>query len=404
MQPKALDDIKVVELPGFVSGPYCGKLLADLGAEVIKVEPPTGDRTRRAGPFPQDAPHQERSGLFLYLNTNKLGVTLDLTTATGRDILRKLAAEADVVVETYPPGWLESHGLGYDDLRAVNPRLILTSITPFGQTGPYKDYKGTDLIIQHLGGFGLGVPGRVEDPSMPPLRAAVRQADYLSGIIGAMSTLHALFARDKDGIGSHVDVSSQDAVASMVFGNVGAYEYEGKMPPRLKSDGSPIGTVLMASCKDGMFCFVIGQERMWKDWVEVMGNPAWAFEDRFKDRVARLKNFEAFEQAVSGWAQQHTKDEIYRMAQAKRIPITPVNTMAEVLHSPQIASSDYLEEVVHPVAGPVTLPGAPYKLTETPWRVDRPAPTLGQHNEDAYCRRLGFSREELVKLREAAVI
>ncbi len=190
----ALYDLKILEYAQFISGPYCAKLMADLGAEVIKVEAPgLGDRARRYGPFPQDIPHPEKSGLFIYLNSNKKGITLDLHTTTGMKIFKELVRWADILVENNPPQFMKRLRLNYETLKEVNPRLIMISITPFGLTGPYRDYKTTELITFHMSGLGYETPGSVDDPEKePPLKAAGHQASFLGGTMGALLTLFAL--------------------------------------------------------------------------------------------------------------------------------------------------------------------------------------------------------------------
>ena len=400
----ALSDLKIIELADFITGPYCAKVLADLGAEVIKVEPPTGDTARRWGPFGNDVPHPERSGLFLYLNTSKLGVTLDIDTGTGRDLLRRLVATADIIVENYPPGWIEDRGLGYDALSAENPGLIMTSITPFGQTGPYREFLATDLVSLQTGGLGYGIPGDIEDPQLPPLKACGEQAEFLAGMMGALATMHAVFAREQDGRGSHVDVSTQAAVACGNFGNVATYDYEGRVPSRLRAEGSQGTTAITFSCKDGDACFVLMEERQWRDWVDVMGKPDWTTDPRFRDHEARMQNREALEAFLGDWCRQYTKAEVYRLAQAKRIPIMPIHTMDEVVRSPQLQARGFFRELRHPIAGNITYPGAPYQFSETPWQFTEAAPTLGQHNELVFGERLGYPRESLVRLRQAGIV
>ena len=216
-----------------ISAPYCTKILAHMGAEVIKVEPPQGDEARRLGPFPGGDPHPEKSGLFLALNANKYGVTLDLTTADGAKALKNLAANADIVVENPPPVSLDSHGLGYETLKSINPGLIFTSVTPFGNRGPYKDFKATDLILYHMSGHAHGLLGPVEDPdSNPPIRAGGHQAELVGGMAAATATLIALYRKRMTGKGCRIDISSFEAMVNQLISGLANCTYGRPAPPR----------------------------------------------------------------------------------------------------------------------------------------------------------------------------
>lgn len=396
----ALDDVRVVEYGQQIAVPYCGKLLADLGAEVIKVEPPfNGDACRKRGPFLADIPGPERSGLFLYLNANKRGITLNVEKATGKEIFRKLIKNADILLEDTMPGKLGSLGLGYQNLKNTNPALVMSSVTPFGQTGPYKDYKGSDLIAWHMGGLGFVTPIHTGTPDKEPLRV-MQMASFLAGMTAASATMTALYVQRATGKGQQVDVSRLEAV----FDCLGYYywPYEHRSPTRVsKFATAPVGFL---RCKDG-WVFVVGiEDHHWQAIVEMMGNPDWAKVDLFKDRFARAENWESLEPLMVEWSKQYTRVEITAMAKARKIPLGPVNSVAEVRQSAQLKERGFFTDWEHPVAGKLTCPGAPYKLSQTPWSVRRPAPALGQHNEEVYCRELGYSREELVKMYEVGIV
>ena len=232
MADSALSGLKVVELGDFIAAPYCAKLMADMGAEVIKIEPPgLGDSARRYGPFPNDEPHSERSLLFAYMNTSKLGITLDVTKPLGKRVFRELLKDADVLVEANPPKTMEELGLDYDSIKDVNPGLIVTSITPFGQTGPYRDYKATELVSFHIGGIGYPTPGDVVNPdTSPPMKAPGHQADIMAGVTGASASMTALFAREFTGEGQHIDVSEQETLLR-ASGNAWSRTCIGGRPP-----------------------------------------------------------------------------------------------------------------------------------------------------------------------------
>ena len=369
MQTGALSDLKVIELGNLVSAPFCAKLLASLGAEVIKVERPgTGDDARKAGPFLRDIPHPERSGLFLYLNTDKMGITLNLDTKTGRSMFQALIKDADILVENNPPRAMQQLGLGYDLLKEINSKLIMTSITPFGHSGPYSDYKATDLISFHASGLGYITPRpAAEEPAGEPLRVKGHFADFMAGLDAAAGTMCALNERDRTGIGQHLDISEQ-------------------------------------ACKDGYIDIQCNTQDHWQGLVELMGDPDWAHLEIFKDQLTRGENWDVLQPLISNWLMEQPKQEFYRSAQAKGVPVAPVNTLEELIKSDQLAARGFFVEMEHPNAGTVKYPGSPLKLSRTPSRVARRAPLLGEHNEVIYCGRLGYSRQDLVKMRNAGVI
>ncbi len=406
MENGALSDLKIVELGRLISGPYCAKLLGDLGAEVIKVEKPgMGDEARRREPFLHDEPHPEKSGLFLYLNTNKLGVTLNLESKTGRDIFHRLVKQADILVENVPPAVMQERGLQYDDLKEVNPKLIMTSITPFGQTGPYRNYRATELISYHMGGIGYSTPGVVDNPAEePPLRAGGQLADFMAGIAGAVATMCAVFYRQATGAGEHIDVSTQEAVASFARTGVTEYLYSNQVYGRARGARPFVGFGGILPCKDGYVNLSPSQDHHWDGLVRLMGNPEWAQDERFKNRDSRREHGDEIRAHLEEWTKGQSKEELAEAAQRLGFPGAPVYTMDEALRAEHLVAREFLVEIDHPEAGRIHYPGAPFKLLGTPWHVVRAAPLLGQHNEDVYCKRLGYSREELVRLRESGVI
>lgn len=406
MVVRALSGLKVIEWSEFVSGPYCGKLLADLGAEVIKIERPhVGDKARRWGPFPQGIPHGEKSGLFLYLNTNKLGVTLNVRTTSGAEIFKELIGQADVLVENNPVSEVNELGLGYESLKEVNPRLVMTSIAPFGQSGPYRDYKSCDLVTFHMSGMAFINPSDgVEDiESMPPLRGPDYQAGLMAGLSGAIATMSAVFATQMNGAGQHVDVSEQEAMASIMRRELGVYTVEGMGWTRQKGTQPGMASDIY-ECSDGLVYLICFHDRTWDSWVEFMGNPDWASSELFADQTLRRENWDAAKAMIEEFTREHTVGEIVSACEARRIPCKPVNSAEAVVHSELLEGRHYFADVDHKEAGKVKMPGAPYKLSETPWSVESPAPLLGQHNQEVYCGRLGYSKEELVVLREGGAV
>jgi len=406
MQNGALSGLKIVELGHLVSGPYCAKLLADLGAEVIKVEEPgVGDEARRREPFLHDKADPERSGLFLYLNTNKLGVTLSLKSKTGREILHKLVKEADVLVENNPPSIMEECGLQYESLKGINPRLIMTSITPFGQSGPYRDYKATELISYHIGGLGYITPPVVEAVEQyPPLKAGGQLADFCTGTTAAVATMVAVFYREATGLGQQVDVSEQEAVASFFRSAFSAYSYTKTTQGRSREARRPAGVERILACSNGYISFAPIQEDHWQRLLEMIGGSELAQDERFKDAAGRREHGEELTRVIGEWTRQHTKEEVADLIQGADFPGVPVQDVNEAVDWDHFAARDFFVDIDHPKVGKLRYPRGPYVFSKTPWRASRPAPLLGQHNEDIYCGRLGYSKEQLIRLRSAGVI
>ncbi|MDD5126968.1 MAG: CoA transferase [Dehalococcoidales bacterium] len=397
-----LDDVRIVEYGESISAPYCSKLLADLGAEVIKIERPvSGDVMRRRGPFLDDIQGPDRSGVFLYLNSNKYGVTLDIEKPTGRDILRKLLKDADVFIEDTRPGTLDTLGIGAKDLKALHPALIVTSVSPFGQNGPYKKYRGADLISWHMGGPGYVTPHWIGTAKQEPLKA-MQTASFVAGISAAIAVMTALNARDKTHRGQQVDVSQLESTITM-FGYCLAYwPYEHRSDTRVSKPA--IAPENFIQCKDGWVCMRVVEEHHWKTFVEAIGNPDWASHGLFDNMYQRAEHWESLQPLLTSWAMEHTKKEIFDLAKRVSIPIGPLYSMEEVVSNPQLTERDYFVEIMHPEVGKLTYPGAPYKLNNNPWQMRLPAPKLGQHNVDIYGGRLGYTKEELVKLYECGII
>ena len=401
----ALKGLKVVELCTMHAGPYCGKVLADMGAEVIKVEPPpSGDPTRRLGPFPQDIPHQERSGAFFYLNTNKLGITLNVSSPTGQHILRQLLQQADVFIEDWPPGALDALNLGYEALSQTHPALVVTSITPFGQTGPYRDYKAYPLNTFHAGGEGYTLPGGMGwslFSDRPPLQVAGSAGEHYAGLMAAFATLIALFGRTVTGRGQYVDVSKQETLMNLTKRTVEQYPNEGHIESRATAMFQVGGTF---QCKDGFVLLLINTDGMWTGLVELLGNPEWALREEYANRTGRAADGKVINAKIAEWTMFHTKDEIYHQGQAHGIAVTPYLTPEEVYASPQLGYRGYFVDVDFPGVGAIAMATAAYSSSKTPWTLRRPAPILGKHNQEVLCQRLGYSREDVVRLRACGII
>ena len=405
MTQTALDGLKIVELGDFISAPLCVKILADLGAEVIKIETPrVGDESRRYGPFPNDVPDGERSGLFLYMNANKRGVTLDPHKATGKEIFHALIADADVLVENLQPDAYDALGLDYDKLSEINPGLVMTSISSFGRSGPYASYKGYDLTSWH----GSGVAHRwLGEPGQMPLQGAWYHANHWGGIFGATATLIALTGRDLTGEGQHVDVAETDCLTTQILGyrSVTEYYLEGLTESRQGSavqGGSPSG---LFRCKDGYIYIMALEEHHWEGVKAAMGHPEWANDTKFQGPVwDRTEHAPELARNVQPWLDAHTKEELFTVLQANRVPAGPLYNAGDIMHHPHLAARGFTCEVEHPLLGRLPMPGKPYDLPATPWRIRHAAPQLGQHNTEIYAGDLGFSMVDLTDLRRTGII
>jgi len=403
MQERALSDLKVLEYGEFINGPYCAKLMGDMGAEVIKIEEPgSGDEARRHEPFYGNVPHAERSGLFLYLNTSKLGITLNLKTATGAELFKQLVKNADVLIENRPPGLMSELGLGYEVLRKINPRLVMTSITPFGQSGPYKNYKAHDLNLWHIGGMGyITKEERHGNDLGPPVKGGGRQADFTAGLTAAIATMCALYSRQMTGRGQWIDVSEMECISSLPQAPLAFPSLEGRIVGKFAEPLYPGGIM---NCKDGEVLIRLVEEGQWCNLFDLMGNPEWTQGDWWMDRQARVDSSDFLNSMVAEWAAQHTVGEILSGAQEKHIPVAGANTAEDIVKDKQFKSREFFVEIEHPETGRIKYPSAGYKLSESPWCGYNPAPLLGQHNNDIYCQRLGYSAEDLVYMRESGVI
>jgi crotonobetainyl-CoA:carnitine CoA-transferase CaiB-like acyl-CoA transferase len=381
MKRKALNDLKVLEFAEMVAGPYCGKLLADLGAEVIKVEPPSGDPARRVGPFPEDRPHPEKSALFLYLNTNKKGVTLDLDEEEDRRRFERLVAWADLLIDNHAPEVLEGKGLGWDHLKELNPSLIYLSITPYGRSGPRSKCKGGELTVSHGGALANLLPARSVDISLPPVKMGGYFAGYHSGIIAALTGLALFLGRDQDPTARLVDISMEEVMLALVSPVVASTRYHGTTWSRVPDRPPAMGRM---ETSDGYVVLGAADDHHFRAFRELMDKPEWAASDLWDDRYYRMHHLMDIAPMMEDWMRQQKKEDIHHRAAKAKIPIGPFNTAADVLANEQYQARGYFIEVDHPIAGKHLYPGWPYKMTATPPAVERPAPLLGQHNQEVF--------------------
>ena len=400
MSRQALAGLRVLECGEMVAAAYATKLLADLGADVIKIEPLGGDAARLHGPFPGGTPHQERSGLFLYLNTNKRSVTLDLAAARGRAALERLVAGADLLVHNLPPRLTDAWGLTYEALATHNPRLVMTSITPFGRSGPRRDWEATNLTLWNAGGIAY-LNGSPDAEDLPPLAPFGHQAEYQGALNGAIASLGALFARLRTGRGQHVAVSIQESLAAILELTFEYWPYMGLVASRLGR--KPIQPLDFLECQDGWIFICCVEEHQWQEFVRMIGSPEWADLDLFADRLSRGANWDALKLFLQEWASEQRVMDVYHAAQKRRIPFAPVSTMGDLLASDHLKARGFFAVLTPPGMPPVQVPGAPYQLSATPWTIRRAAPGLGQHTNEVLTE-AGMTMSELATLRADHVI
>lgn len=393
-----LEGVRVLDLTTHLAGPFCTKLLADYGADVLKLEPPGGgDPARRLGPFAGDQPGQERSIPFAYLNANKRSMTLDISCDGGRAIFRRLVERADVVVENSRPGTMESWGLGYAALEKLNPGLVMTSVTPFGQTGPYREWRSSHIVQCALGGWMQGVG----DEDGEPIQSGGWAAHYVAGAMGTVGTLVALFYRNATGQGQHVDISGQETMVDAIGTMVASYSIRGEERKRVW------GSTLPVRSKNGWVGLNALSARNWMRLCQLMGFDDWAHDPTMAVGYGRRDRLEELRSRSERWASQYTKEEILRRGLEMGATVSVVANAKDVTEIPPHLERNFFAETQHPVIGKLKTPGylgRVYRPDGPPAPRWSPAPLLGQHNEEVLCGELDYSREDMVRLRQMAVI
>ena len=396
----ALQGIRVLDLSRYVAGAYCAKMLAAFGAEVIKVEPPgTGDPARAVGPFLHNRPDPETSALFLYLNTGKQGLTLNLKHPQGVQILKDLVRDTDILVENFRPCVMPSLGLDYATLSAINPRLVMVSISSFGQSGPYRDYKANSMISYALGGY-MYLNGH---PERQPLAGGGRQPAYQGGLHGYSGAMAAIIAREQSGQGQHVDISIQECMASIHQFTINRYVYVGRIQQRIGNRYQRAHPITIYSCKDGLVSLAVSQQEQYERLLALTGLTELLDDARFATTFSCSEHSAAFDEHLAPWLQAHGKHDIVHRCQANRIPAGFVNDVAEVMDEPQYQFRGFWHELDHPIAGRQTYAGFPFQMTATPPLLARTC-LFGEHTHDILTTRLGYNAAQLAALREQGVI
>ena len=397
-----LEGIRILDLTQAVAGPYCTKLFADYGAEVTKVEQPgRGDVARRLGPFPDDVPHPERSGMFLELNTGKRSLTLNLQTRSGRAILLRLAEQADLVVESFRPGVLERLGIGDPALREANPAASLVRISNFGQDGPYRDFAADDLLAYAMGGVlsVTAIEGR------EPIKLGVYAPFFLAGAVAAAFSFGAFMGARRTGRGERVDISLMEVLAgSMDRGgtNLVSAEYTGALGHPIASTRSQALPSGAYPCKDG-YVFVNTSIRWWDRLCRLLGRPDLIDDPSYLERLDDPLFGPEIDSLFVPWALARTKREAMIEAQAEGLGAAAVYTMEDVTTDPHLRERGFFQTVEHPSAGALEYFGPPFRMLGTPVEL-RPAPLLGQHTVELLTERLGYTREQIVQLRQRNVV
>lgn len=393
-----LKGVRVLDLGTSVSGSFCARLLADYGADVIKAEPPSvGDPARREGPFVGDDPHSEMSIPFLYLNTNKRGITLDLHSHTGLGILRQLCRRVDVLVEDIPPAEAESSGLDFNALSRANPALVVTSITPFGQTGPYRDFAATDIVTCALSGLMY----HSGDSDRAPLRNALDQSLYVAGAQAAAATLAALFQRLATGRGQRVDVSVVECLATHLVQAVPYYSYMGAIKGRRPVKGSGFEELMPA--RDGYVVPSVQGSQPWQVVADLIGLEE-LHDERFASGAGRIAHGEELKRLLVEGLARWDRKPLFQASGERRLVFGMAQDAGDLFECPQLRARGFFVNVDHPVAGRAQYPGMGPKLSDQEFEISRPAPLLGQHNAEVLCDELGYAKEDLVNLRELGII
>jgi CoA:oxalate CoA-transferase len=395
---KALEGIKVLDFSRNYGGPLCTRILAELGAEVIKLEVPQGgDGLRNLSPQTEGL----ESYPFVIVNRGKRSMTLNLNSEKGRTICKQLASKCDILVENFTPGIMEIFGLGYEQLKPLNPSLIYTSISGFGHTGPYRSRVAYDTIIQAMGGM-ISVNGL---PDTPPTKVGVGMADFLGGLFPAIAILAALQYRSRTGRGQFIDISMQDCVwAITAIQFLGYYMTAGQEPKKMGNSQIEVTPFSIYPAKDGHIVIAIVTVGQWERFLKIIGREDLKDAPEYATQLTRVKYIDQINTIVEEWTRERTVDEMIKQLMAADLPCAPIPSFSQVVNDPQIASRNMLVDVEQLISGKVKVPGSVFKMSETPGDPMQPAPFLGQHNKEVYSELLGFDEATLSTLQEEGVI
>lgn len=404
MKPKALEDIRVIDLTRIYAGPYCSMLFADMGAEVIKIEPPGGEIIRDNPPLVKEGengPHdRSRSGYFLNLNRNKYGITLNLKHPKAVSIFKDLVKIGDVVLENYAPGVMKRLGIDYPVLKEVNPRIIMASISGFGQWGPYSERIAFDHLAQAMSGM-MSITGH---PDSPPTRVGTSLGDVNASVHAAFAIMTALWHREKTGVGQYVDISMQEAMVSILEGAIVRWTIGRELQTPIGTHNPHESPMAAYKCKDGYIIIATVGDEHWHRFCKAIGKPEWAEDPGYRTKRQRWDKKYIMAEEIEKITANYTIKEVGEMMDRERVANSPILNIEQVVDDPHLNARGYFVEVEHPVIGKAKLPGIPFKLSETPGDVERPSPLVGEHNELILGKYLGMSKEEVGRIKEEGVI
>lgn len=404
MPPRPLEGIRVIDLTRIYAGPYCSMLFADMGAEVIKVEPPEGELIRDNPPMVKEGeggPHdRSRSGYFLALNRNKYGITLNLKHPKAVEIFQELIKIGDVVLENYAPGVMKRLGIDYPLLREINPRIIMCSISGFGQTGRYSERLAFDVISQAMSGL-MSITGH---PDNPPTRVGTSLGDVNAAVHAAFAIMTALYYREKTGIGQYIDVSMLETMVGILEGGIVRWTIGKELLTPIGSMNPHEAPMAAFRCKDGYIIIATVGNEHWQRFCRAVHRPDWAEDPEYRTKRQRWEKKHILQEEIEKITAQHTVKEVGEMMDQERVANSPIFNIKQVIEDPHLKDRGYFVDIDHPVIGKAKIPGIPFKMSETPGSVERPSPLVGEHNELILGKYLGMNREEIEKLKGEGAI
>lgn len=388
---KPLQGVVVLDLSRVLAGPYASMMLADYGANIIKIEPPeVGDDSRAFGPFVG-----KESAYFMSLNRNKRSMTLNLKEQAAKDLFKEMVKKADVVLENYRPGTMEKFGLGYDELKKINPKLVYAACSGFGHTGPYMYKPAYDIIVQAMGGI-MSITG---PENGDPTRVGASVGDITAGLFAAIGVMMALYHRERTGEGQKVDVGMLDCQVAILENAISRYLVNGVVPQPIGNRHPSITPFESYTAKDGYVIVGAGNDRLWEKLCKVIEHTELLADERFASNGLRTQNVKALKVILDDVFKNKTINEWLALLEEAGIPCAPINTVDKIVNDPHVLAREMIVELDHPIAGHMKVPGVPIKLSSTPGSVETPAPLLGQHTEELLHELLGMTKEQVAELK-----